>query len=89
MGMRGKYIYKTNGIDLLRPASINEVVPGKEIYYMRPSESNKFFLMSIPKETEYQMVKELVESNYVWIKNENHVGEKVKKQGTQLRAQGT
>ena len=89
IGKQGKYIFLTKGVDILRPARLKEVVPGIEVFYMHPPEDNKFFLMSIPKETEYKMVKGLVESNYVWIKNEKYVGKKESQQGTQLRAQGT
>ena len=88
LGKQGRYIYHAKGINMLRPAKINEVVPDRELYYMHPPEDNKFFLMSIPKETEYQIVKNLVQSNYVWVKNEKYVRKKESKQGTQLRAQG-
>ena len=81
----GKFIFHSEGNDLLRPAKISEVFPGKEIYYMRPPERNHYFLMSIPKETHYETIKNLVGLNYVWIKKEKNVRKKITQQGTQLR----
>jgi hypothetical protein len=74
IGAKGSFVYHRKGVDILRMARLNEIVPEKEAYYMHPPNDNTFFLMSIPKETPYAEIKSLVKSGYIWIKNKNNVG---------------
>lgn len=87
LGKQGKYIYQSKGVNILRPAKLHEVVPESKEYYMRPLEDNKYYLMAIPKQTEYETIKILVASKYIWVKNEKYVRKEIQNKRTQLRTQ--
>lgn len=59
--------------DLLRPAMLDEVVPNKENYFIRPNgEGNQYYLLyqGFDKSVEYSDIKTFVKNKMVYVYNE-------------------
>lgn len=60
------------GENLLRPARLNEIVPNREEYFMRPNgDGNKYYLINdgFSEKVEYQSIKDLVDAGCVYVRN--------------------
>ena len=62
--------------DLLRPAMLDEVVPNKENYFIRPNgEGNQYYLLyqGFDKSVEYEDIKSFVKHKMIYVYNDFNV----------------
>lgn len=68
-GMIGKNKEFDRG-DLLRPAMLDEVIPEKESYFIRPNGTGRHFYLlyqGFSKTAEYEDIKQFVANKMVWV----------------------
>lgn len=70
-GKVGKQEPFEEGEDLLRPAKLSEVIPNKEVYFIRPNNKGEDYYLLLGgfhTSTEYQTIKDFIKAKTVYVR---------------------
>lgn len=69
-GMLREYIHEEDGTNLLRLATIDEVVPNQKYYMVDPIKSNYFYETSFGSEVSWDTINEFVDTKKIYTRAE-------------------